>query len=79
MKYDRDKVEEVVMALLTLTMFEDHGVVRAWKGQDWDVMDALFQRGWIHDPKGKAKSVVVTEEGEAKARKLFDKYFGTAG
>lgn len=76
MEYNRAKVEEVVMALLTLTMFNKDGVVRAWKGQEWDVMHALFERGWIHDPKGKAKSVVVTEEGEAKARELFDKHFG---
>ena len=79
MEYDRDKVEEVVMALLCLTMREEHGVVRAWKSHDWSVMDALFERGWIHDPKGKAKSVVITEEGERKARELFDKHFGTAG
>lgn len=28
-------------------------------------MDMLFERGWIHNPKGKAKSVRVTEEGVA--------------
>lgn len=76
MDFDRDKAEEVVMALLALTCFEDHGVVRAWKSFDWDLMDGLFRRGWIQDPKGKAKSVVVTAEGHARARELFERYFG---
>lgn len=79
MQYDREKVEEVVMALLTLTMFREHGVARAWKGQDWDVMEALFERGWIDDPKSKARSVIVTPEGEAKARELFERHFGSSG
>jgi len=78
MDYDNDKVEETVMALLSLTMFKDGPVTRAWKGQDWDVLDGLFRRGWILDPKGKAKSVVLTEEGERMAAELFERYFGVA-
>lgn len=77
MDFDQDKVDEVVMGLLTLTMFEDHGIVRAWKGHDWDVMDRLHERGWIRDPKGKAKSVVLTPEGVARAEALFDKHFSS--
>jgi hypothetical protein len=73
--FDQDKVDEVVMGLLTLTMFEDHGMVRAWRGQAWEVLDRLFERGWIHDPKSKAKSVALTPEGAARARELFDKHF----
>lgn len=77
MDFDRDKAEEVVMALLALTTLEDHGVPRAWKGHDWDLLDGLFRRGWIEDPKGKAKSVVLTEQGRARSQELFRKYFGT--
>ena len=76
MDFDRDKAEEVVMALLAWTAFEDHGIVRAWKSFDWDLLDGLFRRGWIHDPKSKARSVVLTEEGHARARELFDRHFG---
>ena len=65
------------MALLVLTSFEEHGVVRAWRSHDWDLLEGLFRRGWIHDPKSKAKSVVLTEEGYARARELFDRYFGS--
>jgi hypothetical protein len=64
------------LALLSLTMFSDYGVVRAWKSLDWDVLDRLYAHGWIYDPKGKAKSVVFTPEGEAYARALAEQYFG---
>lgn len=75
MDYNRDKVDEMVLALLTLTMFQDRFETRAWKGQDWDVMDRLHQRGYISDPKSKAKSVVMTEEGEQLAHELFARHF----
>ena len=76
--YDTDKVDEAVMALLYLTMFEDRGVTRAWKGHDWDALNRLFDRGWISDPKGKAKSVVLTDEGVRAAEKLFRRHFAKA-
>ncbi len=75
MEYDTDKIDQTVMALLSLTMFNDGDGTRAWKGQDWEVMNRLFKRGWIGDPKSKAKSVVVTEEGERMATQLFDQLF----
>jgi predicted transcriptional regulator len=40
----------------------------AWKGHDWDAMDGLHKKGLIFDPVGKAKSVMLTEEGESAAR-----------
>ncbi|MFT5292610.1 MAG: hypothetical protein ACI82F_004701 [Planctomycetota bacterium] len=67
MGLDSDKVAEAAIALLSLTMFNDGATHRAWKGMDWDVLDDLFERGWIHDPKGKNKSVVFTEDGRGKA------------
>lgn len=77
--YDEDKVDEVVLALLHLNAFEHQGVVRAWKGFDWDAMNRLHDAGMISDPRSKAKSVVLTEEGERRARELFDQQFGEAG
>jgi hypothetical protein len=58
-----NKLGEVALAFLWLTAFRSHQVTCAWKGMDWDVLDLLFQRGWIADPKGRAKSVVFTDEG----------------
>ena len=76
MAIDWEKVDEVTMALLKLTSFTEHGYTRSWKGHDWDVMNRLHQRGWIHDPVGQAKSVVLTEEGIRQGEALFEKHFG---
>ncbi|PYV89342.1 MAG: hypothetical protein DMG05_13660 [Acidobacteria bacterium] len=76
MEYDKDKVDEMVLALLYLTIFSDKPVMRAWKGFDWDTLDRLFQKGYIHDPKSRAKSVVMTEEGVKRSEELFSKHFG---
>jgi hypothetical protein len=75
MEYDRDKADDMVLALLCLTMFKDHVGVRAWKDQNWETMDRLFAKGYISDPKSKAKSVVVTEEGAKRSKQLFEDYF----
>jgi len=79
MEYDKDKVDEMVLALLYLTTIEERTGLRAWKGHDWDVLDRLHQKGYISDPKSKAKSVVVTEEGAKRSRELFESYFGSEG
>ena len=71
--YDREKVDEVVLALMYLTL---HDYYRAWKGFDWDVLDRLYEKGWIENPRGKAKSVVLTEEGLALSTSLFEQHFG---
>ena len=78
MDYDTTKVDEVVLALLHLNAHTDHGITRAWKGFDWDAMDRLHTHGFISDPKSKAKSVVLTDEGARRAEELFRRYFGKA-
>jgi len=72
MEYDRDKVDEMVLALLWLTAA---GEGRAWKSHDWDAMDRLHSQGYISDPRSKAKSVAFTKEGEQRARELFERHF----
>ena len=72
---DTEKLAEVAQAILCLTAFQDGPGTRAWKGMDWDLMDILFERGWIHDPKGKAKSVRVTEEGLEKGEQFLQRHF----
>ncbi|MDX6460305.1 MAG: hypothetical protein QOE55_4002, partial [Acidobacteriaceae bacterium] len=75
MDYDQDKVDEMVLALLYLTMFSEAGGTRAWKGHDWDALGRLHARGYISDPKSRAKSVGMTEEGSNRARELFERHF----
>lgn len=76
MEIDEDKIDRAVLALLWLTL---HDGDRAWKGHDWDAMDRLFQKGYIHDPVGKVKSVVLTEEGLRESERLFNEMFGKPG
>jgi hypothetical protein len=76
MKIDPDKVDEAVIALLFLVSFESSGVTRAWKGHEWDALNRLHESGLISNPKGKAKSVVLTNEGKLKARRACEKLFG---
>jgi len=78
MEYDTTKLDEVVLALLHFNAHTDHGVTRAWKGFDWDSLDRLHAQGFISDPKSKAKSVVLTEEGARAAEELFRRHFGKA-
>jgi Domain of unknown function (DUF6429) len=73
-EYDREKVDEMVLALMQLTL---HDFFRAWKGFDWDTFDRLYEKGWIENPRGKAKSVQLTEEGLAKSARVFRQQFGT--
>jgi hypothetical protein len=49
--------------------------VHAWKSFDWDAIDRLHTKGLIHDPVGKAKSVVLTLEGLARSEQLFQELF----
>ena len=75
MAIDWAKVDEMTLALLHLTTFKERGGYRAWKGHAWEVLDRLHASGWISDPATKAKSVVLSGEGEERSRKLFEKYF----
>lgn len=75
MEYNRDKVDEMVLALLYLTSSQDQYATRAWKGLDWETMDRLFEKGYISDPRGKGPSVDLTEAGARLSKELFFKYF----
>ena len=68
-----DRLAEAALAILSLTLHDDG---RVWKGLDWDLMDLLHAKGWIVDPRSKAKSVVMTEDGERLAAEFLRKYFG---
>jgi Domain of unknown function (DUF6429) len=38
-------------------------------------MERLHAKSFIFDPKSKAKSVILSEEGEKRSKELFAKHF----
>src|SRR5260370_29079263 len=76
MPLNTDKIDDAALALLYLTLHDD---CRAWKGMDWGVLGRLHDKGMIHDPVGKVKSVVFTPEGLERAKELFEPMFSNYG
>jgi len=76
MEYNKEKVDEMTLALLYLNIFEEHDWKRTWKSYDWDTLDRLYNKGYISNPKSKSKSIVLTEEGAEFSKELFKKHFG---
>ena len=72
---NKEKLAEVALALLWLSAHGDEHYMRAWKGLDWDVTDLLFEKGWIDDPKNKAKSLSLTDKGKELSEQFFSKHF----
>ena len=71
-KLDTDRIDDAVLALLYLNL---HQCGIAWKGFDWGAMNRLFEKELISDPVRKAKSVGFSEEGERRAKELFERMF----
>ena len=70
-----DRIDDCVLALLLLGR---HDGQRVWKSfDDWAAMERLHEKGLISDPVGRAKSVVLTDEGLEKAERLFRDLFET--
>ena len=75
MKINNEKVDEFTLALMYLTTFKDRSGLRTWKGHDWEVLNRLHESGYIDDPVSKAKSVILTDEGAERSKRLFEKHF----
>jgi len=77
MEYDEDKVDDVTLALMYLVTWKEKKGFSwsAWKSFDWDTMDRLHQKGLISNPKSKAKSVILSDEGFQRAERLFHEMF----
>ena len=72
MAIDTDRIDDNVLALL---LRRRHDGQRVWKSFDWDAMDRLHKKGLISNPVGRAKSVVLTDEGLQKAERMFRDLF----
>ena len=69
---DPDRIDDPVPALLRLGL---HDGWRAWKGFGRDAMGRLHRKGMIPDPVGKARPVVLAEEGRREAAWPFRELF----
>lgn len=78
-EYNEEKVDEAVLALLWMNAFAERAggieAWRAWKGMPWEATDRLYEKRLIADPKSKAKSVALTEEGRQAAERAFRRLF----
>lgn len=72
MEIDNDKIDDVVLALLQLTLHDERC---AWKTFDWDVMNRLHRKGMIDNPVNKAKSVILSDDGLKRSDALFRELF----
>jgi hypothetical protein len=75
MSFKLDAAGDLALALMYLTL---HDGQRAWKGLDWDVLSHLHEQGLISDPRSRAKSVVLSDEGLARAEAMYRKYLADA-
>ena len=75
MTLDTDKIDDVALAILSLTL---HNGDRVWKGVDWAITDRLFEKGLIEDPKNKAKSLTLTNDGIERARTILERELSKA-
>jgi hypothetical protein len=72
MAINTNKIDDAALALLYLTL---HDRYKAWKGFDWGVLGRLHDKGMIDNPVGKEKSVMFTDEGLERAKRLFEEMF----
>ena len=70
MEYDENRVDDMMLALLWLNMFDQGPGTRVWKRHDFKHMDRLHEKGFIDNPKGKTKTAMVTRKG-VKGQKSF--------
>lgn len=77
MEYNTTKVDELVLALMTLNTFDDGKNTRAWKSFD-ESLERLQQQNYIRH-SAQAKSVLLTPEGRARAEEFFKKHISDNG
>ena len=72
MPYNRQRMENALLALISALEFEDG---RFWKVYDFDLLNSLHKQGLIIQPWGKAKSARLTPKGLEKAKALVEEMF----
>jgi hypothetical protein len=76
MEYDKNKVDEMVLALLFLTSSADQYSTKAWKGLPLETLGRLYEKGYISDPNSKSPTMTLSPEAARLSRDLFEEFFG---
>lgn len=72
MELDTEKLDRAALAILSLNLHDGN---RVWKGIDWEITDRLFEKGLVHNPIGKANSLILTDHGLAAAEAALNDLF----
>ena len=75
MTLDADRIDDVALAILSLTL---HDRDQVWKGVDWTITDRLYEKGLIENPRHKGKSLTLTAEGIERAEAVLQREFSKA-
>lgn len=67
------KIDELVLALMSLNKFDDGNTIRAWKSFD-ESLERLHAQNYIRSSAPNAKSVLLTPEGLAYAQQCVKKH-----
>ena len=75
----REQIKELTLLLMYATAFKESGQFASddlisWKGYSFDIMNELDNEEYIYDEKHKNKSVILTDSGIEKAKRIAQKY-----
>jgi hypothetical protein len=68
----QEQIKDLTLMLLYLNSFMEENCRRSWKGYDFGDLNKLAEDGFIS--KGRAKSVVLCDDGIEKAKVLCTQY-----
>jgi len=72
MAIDTDRIDDAVLALLCLTLQDEH---RASKGFDGAALGRLHGKGMIESPDASPDSVTLTPDGLQRSKQLLEQLF----
>jgi len=71
MDYDKNKVDEMTLALLYLVKHGNKDEERAWKGFDWETMNRLHEKGLCQRSPVQVKICCLCRGGCEATRGVF--------
>lgn len=72
MTIDTDRIDDAILALLSLALHDQH---RARNAFDRDALGRLHAKGMIADPAASPESVTLEPDGLRRSKELFERLF----